>query len=331
MVCVGTPGQADGTLDLAQLDAAAEALGVALRDRAFTRAPLLIAVRSTVLPGTMTTRFLPKLQAAAGEPPGRRYEVVYNPEFMREGSALADFRAPSRVVMGGNPDAMGPLLHLYKDVDAPRFVTSFEIAEAIKFADNSFHALKVAFANEIGRFALAHGVGAGELLDLFRADTKLNLSDKYLTPGMGFGGPCLPKDVAALVADMRQHRVDAPLLSHLMDSNARHEDFHFARIAAKVSPGARLLLVGLTFKAQSADLRGSPLLALAERLIGAGYDLAVHDPAVGSGEALPAHLRARLMGGLDPVGQWDLVVLGKPLVEEAALAPDTPRLELHRL
>ncbi len=327
LICVGTDGDQDGLLKLDDLDAAVQSSGVAVRARALERGPLHIAVRSTVLPGTMAGRVLPALAAAAGEPAGARYVLAYNPEFMREGTGVADFRAPSRIVIGGPEGAGAQLLELYRGIRAPRFETSFEVAEAIKFADNSFHAVKVAFANEIGRFASSHGIDAGTLFELFRADTKLNISDKYLVPGVGFGGSCLPKDVRALVADMRRRGIEAPLLQGVVDSNQRHEDFLFERIAGQVAPGARVLLVGLTYKAGSSDLRGSQLLALARRLSDAGYELSVYDPDLAGP---PPDLR--LIEILPPTEEWDLVVFGKPLHAAADRpAAHIASMDLYRL
>jgi GDP-mannose 6-dehydrogenase len=330
LICVGTEGDQDGFLKLDDLDAAVQSIGTAVRARELERGPLLIAVRSTVLPGTMAGRVLPTLVAAAGEPPGARYGLAYNPEFMREGTGVADFRAPARIVIGGPKGAGGPLLELYRSIPAARFETSFEVAEAIKFVDNSFHALKVAFANEMARFASSHGIDTGTLFELFRADTKLNVSDKYLVPGIGFGGSCLPKDVRALVADMHRRGIEAPILQGTIDSNQRHEDFLFRRIAERVQPGARLLLVGLTYKVGSSDLRGSQLLSLARRLADAGYDLSVHDPDFQG--ALPEALDLRLIETFPPTEDWDLVVFGKPL-QLAADRPGAhiPAMDLFRL
>lgn len=330
LICVGTEGDLDGSLQLDDLHAAVRSIGAAVRARDLNREPLLIVVRSTILPGTMAGRVLPALEEAAGEPPGRRYRLAYNPEFMREGTAMQDFRAPSRIVIGGPEGVGAPLLELYRGIAAARFETSFEVAEAIKFADNSFHALKVAFSNEIGRFASSHGIDAGTLFELFRADTRLNVSDKYLVPGVGFGGSCLPKDVRALVADMRRRGIEAPVLQGAIDSNQRHEDFLLGRITGSVAPGARLLLIGLTFKPGSGDLRGSQLLSLARRLAGAGYDLTVHDPDLQA--PLPEELDLRLVETFPRTEEWDLVIFGKPL-HEAADRPGAhiPSMDLFRL
>jgi GDP-mannose 6-dehydrogenase len=316
---------------LNDLETAARAVGERVRERAANLAPLLIVVRSTILPGTMAGRIAPIIEAAAGEGPGGRYQLAYNPEFMREGSAIADFRAPSRIVIGGAAGAAGPLLEVYRHISAPRFETSFEVAEAIKFADNGFHALKVAFANEIGRFALSHGIDPAALAALFVADTKLNISPQYLAPGLGFGGPCLPKDLRALVADLERSGAGAPLLGNVLASNQRHEDFLVEQIAGRAGRDARVLLLGLTAKANSSDLRGSPLASLARRLVGEGYDLAILDPDLSDARLVEEDLRSRLVDSPSPAAAWDFVIIGKSLPGVADALAGVPSINLFRL
>ena len=208
MVCVGTPARADGSLETSFVRAVAEELGGAVRQRPVEAAPLLCVFRSTMLPGTMETLVVPAITAAAGAPPGARYEVAFNPEFLRESVAIADYFQPSRIVVGERyPGATQRLRGLYDGIVAPLFEVSFRVAEMIKMVDNTFHALKVAFANEIGRVAAAASVDVDQLITMFIADRKLNISEAYLRPGMPFGGSCLPKDVAALCAFARQHDV----------------------------------------------------------------------------------------------------------------------------
>ena len=232
-----------------------------------------------MLPGSMSDAILPEIAAAAGEPPGARYEVAYNPEFMREGSAVADYLAPSRIVIGERQEGTARrLMELYDRIPAPVFWTTLETAELAKFTDNCFHALKVAFANEIGRLAIRIGVSPTTIFDIFVSDTKLNISASYLRPGGAFGGSCLPKDVLALTAAMRKAGVDAPLIERIIPSNLLHTDFLVMEVERRVSNGSRILLVGLSFKTGTDDLRQSQLIAFAERLLAGGHDLAVYDP-----------------------------------------------------
>lgn len=210
-VCVGTRGSADGAFDLSDVAAAARDLGEAVRRRSPTMPPIVLAFRSTMLPGTMSETVLPMIVAAAGEAPGVRYEVVYNPEFSREGSAIADYFSPARIIVGERqPGSARVLLDLFGGIDAPIFTTSFAVAELTKLADNSFHALKVAFANEIGRFALQSGISPSEVFDLFQVDTKLNLSASYLRLPAPFAaeGMGLRHEENILVADSPDEMTD---------------------------------------------------------------------------------------------------------------------------
>jgi GDP-mannose 6-dehydrogenase len=339
-VCVGTPGLADGSLDLSDVKVAARSIGEAIRRRAPSSPPVLVAFRSTMIPGSMRDVVLPAIVEAAGEPDGIRYHVIYQPDFMREGSAIADYFSPARIVVGERqPGESRALLDLYSAIDAPKFVTSFELAEFMKFADNSFHALKVSFANEIGRLALRLGISPAEISGLFLADEKLNLSSSYLRPGGPFGGPCLPKDVLALASLMRDTGIDAPVIGHIIESNAAHTDFLVAEIERRISVGSRILLVGLSFKSGTDDLRGSPLVKLADCLLARGYDLAIYDPDLDRDSAgdtglqtqLPSQLLAILQSELPDFVMWDLVVLGKRCPEVELTAGSVNIFDINRL
>jgi GDP-mannose 6-dehydrogenase len=321
LVCVPTPSLSDGSLDLSMLKRAASEIGVALRRRSLNLAAILLVFRSTMLPGSMSGAILPEIAAAAGEPPGARYEVAYNPEFMREGSAIADHLAPSRIVIGERQEGTARrLLELYDRIPAPVFWTTLETAELAKFTDNCFHALKVAFANEIGRLAIRTGVSPTTIFEIFVSDTKLNISSSYLRPGGAFGGSCLPKDVLALTAAMRNAGVDAPVIERIIPSNLLHTDFLVTEVERRASTGSRILLVGLSFKSGTDDLRQSQLIAFAERLLAGGHDLAVYDPDLideASAEInqrvltrIPAQLSTILLSKM-PSADWDLIVLGK--------------------
>jgi GDP-mannose 6-dehydrogenase len=289
----------------------------------------------------MSDIVLPTIIAAAGHPPGARYEVAYNPDFIREGSAVADYMAPARIVIGERqPGTAGMLRELFSGIDRPIFMTSFEVAELTKFADNSFHALKVAFANEIGRFAIRSGVLPAEVFDLFQADTKLNLSASYLRPGGAFGGPCLPKDVRALAARMNEIGIAAPIIDHIVESNSLHATFLLTEIEQRVAPRSRVLLIGLSFKAGTDDLRESPLVKLAEALLDRGHELAIYDPDLAcesvsptrTNRQLPSRLADIILPGLPPSVNWDLVVVGKHCPDILpSVGLNTPLFHLDRL
>src|SRR5689334_11808406 len=256
LVCVGTHGTADGRLDLSDVITAASTLGEAARRRRPVGRPILLVFQSTMLPGSMRGTVLPAVASAAGEPPGARYEIAYHPTFIREGSGVADFFAQSRLVIGERvPGCAKPLLELLDSVHAEVFATSLEAAELVKCSDNGLHAMKIAFANEIGRFAVRCGIRAGEVFRMITADTKLNLSVSYLQPGGAFGGPCLPKDVRALATRMHEAGIAAPVIGHILDSNASHREFIIGEITRRAPRPARILLVGLSFKRGTDELR----------------------------------------------------------------------------
>lgn len=278
VVCVGTPSCPDGFLDMSHVDAVAEELGAAVRRRPAGAAPLLCVFRSTMLPGTMETLVIPAMTAAAGAPPGAAYEVAFNPEFLRESVAIADYFRPPKIVVGERqPGATQRLRGLYDGIEAPLFEVSLRVAEMIKMVDNTFHALKVSFANEIGRMAAAAEVDVDQLMTLFLADRKLNISEAYLRPGGPFGGSCLPKDVAALCAFARRGAVDAPVIGHVLESNAAHQAALTRRVAAALPAGVPVLVVGITFKEDTDDLRDSPMVYLARSLLDRGHPLMIYD------------------------------------------------------
>jgi GDP-mannose 6-dehydrogenase len=338
-ICVGTRGLADGVLDLFDLKAVARQLGDAIRSRPQTLPPMLFVVRSTIPPGSMDNEVIPAFAAGAGEPPGRLYEVASNPEFTREGSAVADYFAPARIVIGERCPGSTQVLHdVLRDIEAPIITTSFDVAALTKLADNAFHALKVAFANEIGRFALMSGISPGEVSDLFLADTKLNLSAAYLRPGGAFGGPCLKKDVRALASCMQKVGIAAPVIGHICESNLSHIDFLIATIASRALPRSRILLIGLSFKSGTDDVRESPFVALAESLLDRGYDLSIYDPdLVDHGDVaalakLPSRLLATLLSQLSAEIAWDLVVVGKSARDVLPLVnANSPLFHIDRL
>ncbi len=276
LICVGTPSRPDGSLDLSHVKAVAREIGTQL-DRAAEGHR--VVVRSTVLPGSARGVVLPEVEAASGRPPGDGWDLCVNPEFLREGVSLRDYDAPPRILVGEREPGVGaPVLALYERIEAPRFSVPLEVAEAVKYTDNAFHALKVAFANEVARVWEERGADAARVMEIFAADQKLNISPVYLRPGFAFGGSCLPKDLRALTSAARERAIPVPMLDAVIPSN----DVQVQRAVQAVlaSGRRRVALLGLAFKPGTDDLRESPLLELAKRLIGEGIDLSIHDPAV---------------------------------------------------
>jgi GDP-mannose 6-dehydrogenase len=271
-VCVGTPSRGNGSLDLDFLRRVADDIGQAIRRQ---DSPIVVVVRSTVLPGTTRQVLLPDLERAAGRP----VEVAVHPEFLREGTAIRDYHEPPKVVVGAVDQAVrDKVTPVVARPGAPLVETDLELAEMVKYADNAWHALKVSFANEIGSLAKAQGLDGQRVMDIFCADTKLNLSPVYLRPGFAFGGSCLPKDVRALRYQGRSLDLDLPVLNAILPSNAQQLDRAFQLVA---DAGARQVgVLGLAFKAGTDDLRESPMVEVVERLIGKGYDVRVYDANV---------------------------------------------------
>ena len=272
-VCVGTPSQANGSLELRYLRRVSEELGAALAE---TAGRFVVVVRSTVLPGTTRSVVVPALEEGSGLTVGDGLGLCYQPEFLREGSAVRDFYEPPKVVIGSSdPESLATVRAITPAGGAPVLEVPIEVAELAKYADNSWHALKVAFANEIGSLSKELGIDGRAVMDVFVQDTKLNLSASYLKPGFAFGGSCLPKDVRALTHRGRTADLDLPLLNAVIPSNERHLDRAFHLIVAAGS--RRVGVLGLSFKAGTDDLRESPMVDIVERLIGKGYELRIFD------------------------------------------------------
>lgn len=274
LVCVGTPSSRGGRLSTEYLERVTEEIGGALRDK---DAWHVVVYRSTMLPGTCLDLLVPLLEQHSGKTAGVDFGVCVNPEFLREGTSVRDFYDPPKTVVGQSDERAGQtVMDLYDGLPGPRFQVPIGVAEMTKYVDNSYHALKVVFGNEIGAVCSALGVDSHDVIDIFMADTKLNISTAYLRPGFAFGGSCLPKDVRALTHVARSNDVDVPLLSHVIDSN----DAHIARAVDEiVSLGYRQVgIFGLTFKPGTDDLRESPLVELVERLVGKGFDVKIYDP-----------------------------------------------------
>jgi GDP-mannose 6-dehydrogenase len=275
-VCVGTPSQPNGNLDLRYIRRICEQIGAGLKNKV---ARHTVVIRSTILPGTMIKIVIPILEEFSGKQSGVDFGVSNNPEFLREGSSVKDFRSPPKTVIGELDQTSGDLLvELYEKIDAPLIRTDLETAEMIKYVDNSWHALKIGFANEIGNLCKSFGIDAHEVMDIFCQDRKLNISPAYLRPGFAFGGSCLPKDLRALAYQAKMHDVEIPILSSILPSNEIQVTRGLQMIIEKGH--ARVGVLGFSFKAGTDDLRESPMIEVIERLIGKGYDLRIYDKNV---------------------------------------------------
>lgn len=312
MICVGTPPGAGGRPDLSALTGVSAMIADGIMAKGADHA---VVLRSTVLPSTARRVVLPLLQDT-----GRDVGLCVHPEFLREGSALSDWRSPPQIVVGAfDTKTAQTVLSLYPD-SLPRAVTTPEAAEAIKYASNAWHALKVTFANELGAVLKSFGVDSHAVMDVFCRDKRLNISEAYLKPGFAFGGSCLPKDLRALCAAAEENGVAVPLLSAVSDSN----DAQIARARALIarSGAARVGLMGVAFKGGTDDVRGSALVRLAELLIADGIDVAVYDPRVTTGGThLPPAVARRLTDDADGFAERaDLFVVGHDMPDFTRIA-----------
>ena len=327
-VAVGTPSLRSGKLDLSHVERVAGGIGAALREK---RAPHTVVVRSTMLPGSTAGVVIPALEAASGRRAGANWEVCYNPEFLREGSAVADFLNPPYSVLGGRtPGGLDALRELYRDTPGAVFETSITVAEMVKYASNAFHAVKVGFANEIGTLSKHLGGDTQEVARIFASDTRLNISPAYLAPGFAFGGSCLPKDLRALTHRGRELELKLPLLESVIPSNQDHIE---RSVEAALAGGPRKVAVlGLSFKAGTDDLRESPQVQLIKRLLGEGCRVQVWDPDVSLGqiagsnrdyiEGVIPHIGSLLTTDLErAVQEAEVVIIATKAVEPGRLAP----------
>ncbi len=276
LICVGTPSQLNGNLDLSHVRKVCQEIGAAIKEKdAFH----VVVARSTMLPGSMRSLVIPTLEAASGKVAGVDFGVCNNPEFLREGTAVYDYYHPPKTVIGESDEKAGALLvELYEKMDAPLVRTDVETAEMVKYTDNTWHAAKVAFANEIGNICKAVGIDGHKVMEIFCQDTKLNLSSYYMKPGFAFGGSCLPKDVRALTYKARSLDLELPLLNAILPSNQKQIEKGVKMIVDK---GARKIgILGFSFKAGTDDLRESPLVDVIEHLLGKGYELKLYDKNV---------------------------------------------------
>jgi GDP-mannose 6-dehydrogenase len=273
IVCVGTPSRGNGDLDLTYVRRVCEDIAEVLREKdRFTA----IIIRSTVLPGTLRNIVIPTLESGSGKSAGLDFGVGFFPEFLRESTAVHDFSNPPKIVIAASDDRTRAMLEsLNEDFDAPVTRADFDVAEMVKYADNTWHALKVAFANEVGSISKALEIDGGAVMDIFCQDTKLNISSKYLRPGFAFGGSCLPKDVRALTYRGRSLDLELPLLNAIMPSNRSHIERAMQMVLDLNERNVGVL--GLSFKAGTDDLRESPVVELVERLLGKGHEIRIFD------------------------------------------------------
>jgi len=278
-LCVGTPSLRNGKLDLSHIEQVSREIGTALKQKSAFHT---IVLRSTVLPGTTETLMVPTIESASGKRAGVDFAVCYNPEFMREGSAVSDFLKPPYTILGSqDPQHLNPLRTLYKGVPATVFETSIRVAEMVKYVSNLYHAVKVGFANEVGTLCKHLDVETDQVTKIFMSDTKLNISSAYLAPGFAFGGSCLPKDLRAITYRAKELDLQLPLLESLMPSNAEHVD---RGVEAVLRTGKRkIAMLGLSFKAGTDDLRESPQVQLIKRLLGEGCEVKIWDRDVSMG------------------------------------------------
>ncbi|MBL8351852.1 MAG: nucleotide sugar dehydrogenase [Burkholderiaceae bacterium] len=327
LVCVGTPSQLNGNLDLSYVRRVCEEIGEAIRHKDSFH---VVVARSTMLPGSMRNLVIPTLEQASGKRAGIDFGVCNNPEFLREGSAVYDYHHPPKTVIGETDSQAGQrLVDLYSALDAPLIRTSVEVAEMVKYADNNWHAVKVAFANEIGNICKAVGIDGHEVMDIFCQDTKLNLSAYYMKPGFAFGGSCLPKDVRALTYKARSLDLDLPLLNAVLPSNERQVQRAIEMVTGK---GHRKVgVLGFAFKAGTDDLRESPMVDVIEHLIGKGFELRLFDRNVNMAALTGAnrdyilnhipHISRLMVNSVDEVMAFaDTVVIGNGAAEFRAAA-----------
>lgn len=342
LICVGTPSTATGDLSTTYLEQVTAQIGSALAD---TDRWHVVTYRSTILPGTCEGLLIPMLEKLSGKRAGRDFGVCVNPEYLREGTSVQDFFEPPKIVVGStDPWSADTVMALYENLPGPRYTVAIRTAEMSKYVDNTYHALKVCFANEIGAICSALDLDSHTIMDIFCADTKLNISSAYLRPGFAFGGSCLPKDIRALTHVARRNALEVPLLANLLRSN----DTHLQRALDLVIRAGkrRVSFFGLSFKSGTDDLRESPMVELAERLIGKGFDVKVFDAGVAYSRLIGAnrlyieerfqHLGDLLTDDVDSVlAHGEVLVVGArtPEIVDAIerRSPDQVVIDLVRL
>ncbi len=284
-VCVGTPSQPNGSQDQSAVLRLTEQLGVALKHKEKRH---IIVYRSTLTPGTVNGVLIPMLEELSGKKNGEHFEVCFQPEFLREGSSIKDYDNPPFTIVGAASPATKKVIDdLFSSLPADVIYTDVATAETMKYFCNIFHALKITFANEVARLCQSFSVDPHQVMDLLCRDKQLNISTAYMKPGFAFGGSCLPKDLRAMNHIAKNNDVDIPMLRGVLPSNRVHLDLAFEKI---IQTGKRKVgFVGLSFKSGTDDLRESPLVDLAEKLIGKGIELEIYDPEVNVSKLIGAN------------------------------------------
>ncbi len=342
LICVGTPSRPNGSLDLSYVERVCTQIGEALRSKTGRH---IVVVRSTVLPGSTESVAAAALERASGKRAGVDFGVCMNPEFLREGSSIRDFDDPPFTVIGSDDEAAArEVAAIYANIKAPVHIVPLRVAEMLKYACNSFHGLKVGFANEIGNICKALDVDSHTVMRIFCEDTKLNISSYYLKPGFAFGGSCLPKDLRAITHRASQLDIATPILAATLLSNEKQVGRAFDMIAG--TGRKRIGVLGLAFKAGTDDMRESPMVTLIERLIGKGYDVSIYDREVSKARLIGAnkeyvereipHIWTLMRESLDDVlSRSDVVVIGNGAAEfrgiEPVLRPDQSVIDLVRI
>jgi GDP-mannose 6-dehydrogenase len=276
LVCVGTPSQPNGAICLEAIETVIAEIGQAIRPKTARHE---IVIRSTVVPGTTRDIIAPKIAALSGKKQGEAFGVGFNPEFLREGSSIADFMNPAKTIVGAFDEVTATaVMTLYEHLPGAKIITGIETAEFVKYVDNAWHALKVTFANEVGLLASALALDSHEVMRIFCEDRQLNISTAYLRPAFAFGGSCLPKDLRALLDLSRKLDLSLPVLGRILESNRLLVDRGMEWITSRNRK--RVTFLGISFKSGTDELRESPFVELVERLLGKGYEVRIFDPNV---------------------------------------------------
>ena len=314
LICVGTPSKDDGSLELDQVVDVCQQIGAALKGKGEYHT---VVLRSTCVPSTARDVAIPALEKASGKKAGIDFGFGNNPEFLREGSAVADYYDPPKIVIGADDEKTAQAIAaLYHNLKAETAVTDIATAEGVKYADNCWHAMKVGFANELGNVMKSLGLDSHKVMDIFFMDRKLNISEAYLRPGFAFGGSCLPKDVRAIRASGNARGINTPIFDALLEAN--EEQVRRAEEMIAQSGKKTIALMGLAFKAGTDDLRESPLVKLADNLLKDGYSLKIYDPAVFAAQSIEGVNQRYIVEGIPHIAAC-LVEHPEQLTESAEL------------
>ena len=330
-ISVGTPSKPNGSIELRYVERVCEEIGSALRNKSDRH---LVVVRSTLLPGSTRKVVIPVLERTSGKTVSRDFGICFNPEFLREGKSVYDFFNPPKTVIGTLDElSAAALREIYKNIPGKVMVTSLEVSEMVKYADNNFHAVKITFANEIGMICKTLGIDSHQVMDIFVQDQKLNISPYYLNPGFAFGGSCLPKDVNALMYQAKTMDLEIPMLQSLHRSN----EHQIQTVAAKIMEFGkkRIGFLGFSFKAGTDDLRGSPIVIVAEMLLGKGCSVKLYDRNVTIARLMGAnqsyieqhipHIAALMCASVDEVvAASDVIVIGNKADEFKQITESIP-------